>query len=193
MNDILVVAAMKEEISGLLEAEGARVLYTGLGKINATHVLSRELGRLSVVNKNPSLIVNFGTAGSPVFPTHSVIECTRFVQRDMDVSALGFAPGVTPFDEEPSVLEVPQVFKALPIGVCGTGDRFETAKPLVECDVVDMEAYALAKVALREKVPFVSIKYITDGSDANAHNDWSANLPRAAVAFHKIYLQLKNY
>jgi len=101
----------------------------------------------------------------------------------MDVSPLGFAPGVTPFDDTPAVLEVPRRLAGLPAGTCGTGDRFETGKPLVECDIVDMEAFAYAKVCHHLGIPFASVKYVTDGSDHNAHNDWVANLPRAARAF----------
>ncbi len=32
----------------------------------------------------------------------------------------------------------------------------------MECDVMDMEAYALAKVCLLERVAFTSVKYVTD-------------------------------
>jgi adenosylhomocysteine nucleosidase len=190
MSEILVVAAMKEEIQGLLENEGADVVYVGIGKVNAASILARELALRS--KNSVRLVVNFGTAGSTKFATHSIVECTKFAQRDMDLSALGFAPGVTPFETDPPVLEVEKRLLDLPTGICGTGDRFETETPKVECDVVDMEAYALAKVALREGVSFLSVKYITDGSDANAHNDWAANLPRAAEAFRKIYLRLKS-
>lgn len=190
MSDILVVAAMKEEIQGLLESEGAEVVYLGIGKVNAASVLAREIALRSL--NSLSLIVNFGTAGSPRFPTHALVECTKFVQRDMDLSPLGLKPGVTPFESDPMVLEVEKRLTDLPAGICGTGDSFEVGKPKVECDVVDMEAYALAKVTRRANVPFLSVKYITDGSDHNAHNDWAANLPRAAEAFRQVYLRLKS-
>ena len=39
-----------------------------------------------------------------------------------------------------------------------------------------MEAYALAKVCHNFDVPFISFKYITDGADEQAHEDWEANL-----------------
>ena len=39
-----------------------------------------------------------------------------------------------------------------------------------------MEAYALAKVCYMRDVPFISFKYITDGADEQAHEDWEANL-----------------
>jgi adenosylhomocysteine nucleosidase len=190
MSEILVVAAMKEEIQGLLEEEGAEVIYVGIGKVNAASVLAREIALRSA--NSIRLIVNFGTAGSTKFPTHSLVECDKFVQRDMDLSPLGFKPGVTPFETDPTVIEFEKRLADLPSGICGTGDRFEIETPKVECDVVDMEGYALAKVAFRSNVPFLSVKYITDGSDANAHNDWAANLPRAAQAFRDLYLRLKN-
>jgi hypothetical protein len=40
-------------------------------------------------------------------------------------------------------------------------------------------------------VDFTSIKYITDGSDSNAHNDWRANLITASEALLKIYHNLQ--
>jgi adenosylhomocysteine nucleosidase len=50
-----------------------------------------------------------------------------------------------------------------------------------------MEAYAIAKVCHFEKIPMVCVKYITDGSDANASADWASNLPRAASRFHDMF------
>ena len=38
------------------------------------------------------------------------------------------------------------VFKHLPSAVCGSGDSFATRPTDMDCGVVDMEAYALAKV-----------------------------------------------
>ncbi len=190
-HDLLVAIALKEESQGLFETRGIPVLYTGLGKLNAAIPLTQALISRP---QRPRMVINFGTAGSPAFPTHALVEITRFVQRDMDVSALGFAPGVTPFDDTPATLEVPKRLKSLPsgtCGTCGTGDRFETGRPLVECDVVDMEAFAMAKVCHHLSVPFVSLKYITDGSDPNAHNDWAANLPRAAACFIEAYDELR--
>jgi adenosylhomocysteine nucleosidase len=50
-----------------------------------------------------------------------------------------------------------------------------------------MEAYALAKICLLERIPFMAVKYVTDGADPGAHHDWAANLPRAADAFLAAY------
>ena len=189
-NSILVVMAMKEESQGLFEARGISVLYTSLGKVNAAYHLSKALAERKAQGLVTKAVINFGTAGSFTLATHSTVECSGFVQKDMDVSALGIPLGVTPFENSPKIIEVPRRLGHLPAGICGTGDKFETEASKVPCDVVDMEAFALAKVCWFEKIPFASVKYITDGSDENAHKDWVANLPAAAKSFIVAYDQL---
>lgn len=82
---------------------------------------------------------------------------------------------------------MPKRLHSLATGTCGSGDSFETGSVKVQCDVVDMEAFALAKVCHMEGLPFLSVKYITDGCDHNAHNDWSENLHRAAASFIEVF------
>jgi|SRR6187402_994689 len=186
----LVVIALELEGQGLFEQAGVSVLYTGLGKVNAALGLGRRLSALRAQGALPNLVVNFGTAGSRTFATGSVIACRQFVQRDMDVTGLGFALGETPFETLPATLSFPAVFEGLPEGVCGTGDRFETGAAGLACDVIDMEAYALAKASLAEDVPFACAKYISDGADHAAADDWQASLPKAARAFWQLYQTL---
>lgn len=186
----LVVIALELEGQGLFEREDIEVLYTGLGKVNAALSLAKKLATLRAQGALPSLVVNFGTAGSRSFATASLVACREFVQRDMDVTGLGFALGETPFEALPAKLSFPPVFSALPEGVCGTGDRFETGAAGLACDVIDMEAYALAKACLAESVPFACAKYISDGADESAAGDWQASLPSAARAFMDLYRRL---
>lgn len=188
MRPLLVVIALPLESQGLFEREGVPVLYTGIGKVNAAWALTRALGRWA--GATPT-VVNFGTAGSPTLPTGSVVACRRFVQRDIDLTGLGFALGTTPFEDDvPAVIEHPALWSDLPDALCASGDRFETGPLEIPCDVVEMEAYALAKVCLREGVPFGAVKYITDGADQGAAHDWQANLPRAAAVFLDAYRAL---
>lgn len=187
----LVVIALELEGQGLFEQADVSVLYTGLGKVNAALSLARRLSTLRAQGALPNLVVNFGTAGSRTFATGSVVACRQFVQRDMDVTGLGFALGETPFETLPATLGFPAVFQALPEGVCGTGDRFETGAAGLACDVIDMEAYALAKACLAESVPFACAKYISDGADHTAADDWQASLPKAARAFLDLYRTLR--
>jgi adenosylhomocysteine nucleosidase len=190
MTPLLVVMALEVESQGLFAERGVDVLYTGIGKVNAAYRLSRALALHRVAHGRLPRVVNFGTAGSPTLAAGSIVSCHRFVQRDMDVSGLGFPIGTTPFEDVPQTLEFPALFAHLPDGVCGSGDRFETGKPVVTCDVIDMEAYALAKVCHLEGADFGAVKFVTDGADGNAGVDWHDNLPRAARAFIELYERL---
>jgi adenosylhomocysteine nucleosidase len=119
-----------------------------------------------------------------------VLACTRFQQRDMDVSGLGFAPGVTPYEQIPPVLASASPFIGLPEGSCGSGDSFETGGRQLDCDVVDMEAYALAKVCHVEGARFACAKFVSDGADQSAATDWQANRHLASQRFIELYRQL---
>lgn len=189
--DVLLTIALEIEAQGVFGAEDS-VLFTGLGKVNAAYRLTRKLAELRQRGIERPLVLNLGTAGSRRFSTGSVVACRRFVQRDMDVSGLGFPIGATPFDGDvPAELEFPEVFAGLPHGVCGTGDRFEAHDRNLPWDVIDMEAYAFAKVCWLEKLPFACAKFISDGADGSAAGDWEASLPHAAREFRALYERVK--
>jgi adenosylhomocysteine nucleosidase len=188
--DLLVVMALPVESQEVLEGAGITVLYTGVGKVNATLSLGRRLTEYRCAGRPLPTVVNFGSAGSHRYPKGTVVKCQKFVQRDFDASALGFLPGVTPFDAVPAVISFDQDNPADGTAVCGTGDSFETGPARVLCDVVDMEAYALAKVCWVESARFVCIKYITDGADTTSAEDWTNNLHLAGVEFLHAYQAL---
>ncbi|MGB6306488.1 MAG: 5'-nucleosidase [Steroidobacteraceae bacterium] len=183
----LVVVALPAESAGVFEAASVPVLYCGVGKVNAAIALERGLARYARQGQAMPLVLNFGSAGSRRHATGTLVECHEFVQRDMDVSGLGFALGVTPFDEAPSCLRFEPLFKHLTAAVCGSGDSFATTPAGVDCGVVDMEAYALAKVCWYEKAPFACAKYVSDGADHAAAEDWQRNLHKAADEFLRLY------
>jgi adenosylhomocysteine nucleosidase len=183
----LVVVALRGESAGVFEAAGIPVLYCGVGKINAAMALARALAPYALQGQAMPLVLNFGSAGSRVHLTGTLVGCHEFVQRDMDVSGLGFALGVTPYDEAQPCLRFDPVFTHLPSAVCGTGDSFATAATGMDCGVVDMEAYALAKVCWFYKAPFVCAKYVSDGADHAAADDWQRNLHKAADEFLSLY------
>jgi len=179
--------ALPQESRGRLEAAGAHLLYTGVGKVNAAASLARRLAELRCADASPARVVNMGTAGSRRVTAHSLIACSRFRQRDMDVSGLGFPRGVTPFDAAPAVLEFPPVFTQLPQLECSTADSFATHLHEVDGDVVDMEAFALARVCVAEGMPFACVKYVTDGADADSAAHWEAALDSASRGFEHAY------
>ena len=186
----LVVMALPAEEQEVFRLAGIPVLFTGVGKGNAAMTLARTLAGRQRSATALAGVVNFGTAGSQRFAAGSLVACTEFHQRDMDVSQLGFAHGVTPYDETATTIQFPSPFAALPIASCGTGDSFDTGVHAQRFDVVDMEAYALAKVCMTAGVTFAAAKYISDGADGGAATDWRANLHRAADRFLELYRQL---
>ena len=189
--DILIVSALEVETQGQLE--DYRVLYTGVGKVNATLELTKVLQKahLHYLPPMPKLVINYGTAGSRELPIGELVDCTRFIQRDMDVTGMGFLRGQTPFENNvPIVLDYDHV-EFNPIGKkmrCGSGDNFVQENKEIYSDVFDMEAYALAKVCYHYDVPFISFKYITDGADEHSPGDWKDNCTDGVRLFKEIVI-----
>jgi adenosylhomocysteine nucleosidase len=183
MSELALIMALPNESKGLFEAAGIDVHYSGIGKVNAAFKAFEVIQQTGC-----KTLLNLGTAGSSHFQAHELVEVTQFVQRDMDVSPLGFEVGVTPMDTHfPAAIQLESYFKDLKQGTCGTGDSFETGTPKVACNLVDMEGYALAKVCKKLDVRLISVKYITDGADGTAHLDWQENLLLGAQKLLKLY------
>ena len=168
--DKLFLAAIKEET---IELEYFN--HVGVGKVNATY----NTLRLINIHK-PKIIINYGTAGAINSKLKGLVECTKFYQRDMDVRGLDFELGETPFDKIKEIITSKDGYS------CGTGDSFVNKKIDMEVDVVDMEAYAIAKVCKLENIEFKCFKYISDNADQNASNDWNTNLILGAKAFAEL-------
>lgn len=164
------------------EFEHVNKVIVGLGKVNAAYALTK-----AIHEHKPELIINLGSAGSNTFRKGEIVCCTKFIQRDMDVRGLGFRQYETPFSGIDPVLNHGIKIKGLPEGICGTGDSFEMNHFASDYNVIDMEAYPLAFIAMKEQVPFLCLKYISDGADGSAAEDWSAQVHRAAIAFKKIF------
>jgi adenosylhomocysteine nucleosidase len=158
---MIVLSALQEEIPTLHKEK--HVYVTGLGKVNATLQATKL-----ILEYKPKLVVNFGTAGAVSNEHCGLVECTGYVQRDMDCSPLGFEKYVTPYEEGHHVIGTTGI-------ICGTGDSFVTTPELsgVGIHIVDMEAYAIAKVCKDLGVKFRCFKYISDSADENAGDDWS--------------------
>ena len=202
---VLIVCALEQETQEELndwlpftDNPVWNVLYTGVGKVNATRKLTERFcsyQSIPAVRRNHELVINYGTAGSRELPIGELVDCTKFIQRDMNVTGMGFLKGQTPFEKEvPMILDYDHV-EFNPIGKklrCGTGDNFVQDDIDNYSDVYDMEAYALAKVCHHYKVPFISFKYITDNANEHSVGDWNDNLGKGIVEFkEKILKELK--
>ncbi|WP_435524317.1 phosphorylase family protein [Chryseobacterium indoltheticum] len=63
---------------------------------------------------------------------------------------------------------------------------FEMNHINTEYNVIDMEAYPLALIAMQENIPFLSLKYISDDAGSDAADDWSVQVHLASEAFKQI-------
>lgn len=184
-NNPLFVFALPEEAADMFTAHNP--LFAGVGKINALYNVMKR-----VHTQKPGIIVNLGSAGSATHKRDELVCCTRFVQRDMDVTALGFEKYQTPFDQQPWLLEYGLKADHLEETICGSGDCFEVNHNSNAYHVVDMEAYSIAWLAKQEKIPFLCLKYISDGADGSAAQEWSVSVHNAAAAFSN-YFNTKGY
>ncbi len=190
--DILIVSALEVETQSQLDNyfdDERQILYTGVGKVNATLKLTQRLhsSHLHYMPKMPELVINYGTAGSRKIKKKQLVDCTKFIQRDMDVTGLGFMKHQTPY-ESPNEMVARSTSEFNPIGknyTCGTGDSFveNIEKGDSNIDVFDMESYALAKVCYHYDISFISFKYITDNANEHSSKDWEDNLGDGIVEF----------
>ena len=189
-DSIKIISALRSEWNG---GDHPNLYISGCGKVNAAMV-TMEMIKYSELTQQPiTTIINYGTAGSTTGVT-GLVDCTKFYQRDMDVRPLGFKLGETPFDIDPPVIDFSYMDN--PIGKklsCGTGDSFVTSDKGIETDVVDMEAYAIAKICCLEKIPFLCFKYISDFADENAFHDFNQNVKNGGILFSNYLESVSRY
>ena len=168
----IFVAALKEETPALNKFH-----HTGVGKINATMKL------MELINLHkPTQVINYGTAGSFKREISGLVECTTFIQHDMDARGLlNFKLGETPFDPISKIKFSNEGY------ICASGDRFVKNQLKINCDIVYMEAYALAKVCITQKIEFKCYKYISDYANDDSSDDWNKNCHKGASLFQSLY------
>lgn len=178
MNDLIFIA-LKEEAPAM--ARWKNVFYTGVGKVNAAMVASAV-----IKEHNPKRVWNFGTAGG-ITVDAGIHQMKKFVQRDMQCCEFGFEAGQTPFEEDSRIITFGQGL------TCSTGDNFVSDPNLeIPADVVDMEAYALAKVCQYHNVDFKCYKYISDSADENANKEWHETVADGEQYYINTYLENVN-
>ena len=173
----LLIVALKNELPREMAA-GWTIVYTGVGKVNAAIALGDAIAMYQ-----PKQVMNYGSAGALRPGLAGLHRVTRFLQRDMDVRALGFALGQTPFEDGAEILAGTGGLS------CGTCDQFVSAPPEFTSDVVYMEDYALAKICPKKAIDFHCFKFISDNADGDAAHDWSLQLAVGVMLFVAEILQ----
>lgn len=199
---VVICIALEGESEGESEEiskkyENIEILYTGVGQINATYSLTKKIMEIRSSGQDIKAIINIGSAGGRnKMRIGDVVECNKFVLRTFDQSPLGYKMGqINPDsifpDDRIVFLENELFFKNGEVknGICGTGDTFETGIPKIkDIDIVEMEAAALAKVSIREKIRFIALKYISDDL-GKSDEKWIENVEKTGKALGR-YLDL---
>lgn len=175
----IVVFALAEEAPNLFN-EYENVFEIGVGKTNAA------IHTMWLINKyGPVRVINLGTAGGLTVGT-GIYRINKFFQHDVNMMPLGLKPGQVLNDDD-SVIEMEGTGK-----ICGSGDIFVTEphKLRLNCDIIDMEAYSVAKACLITQTRFEVYKYITDTANNEAGKTWQDEIASGELLYRHVLKQL---
>ena len=174
-NEILTIAALPMEISMKNWGSRPRIIYSGVGKINASIKLVEAIQIFK-----PDLVVNLGTAGSIRSVIEGVVEVDTVIERDFDAFPL-CDRGLIPFEEGNN-----RYWSGYEGVVCASGDSFvresDTYLKLMKVDIVDMELIAIARVCNKYNIPWRSFKFISDYIGHNIEQQWQDGVAKASEA-----------
>ncbi|RXZ77051.1 5'-methylthioadenosine/adenosylhomocysteine nucleosidase [Paenibacillaceae bacterium] len=164
---------------------GKRIVFakSGVGKVNAA-VCTQIM-----IDLGADCILFTGVAGAldPALDVGDIVISSSSVQHDIDVTPLGFARGVVPYQEvseynaDARLIQLAEeAGSRLFPGRCRTGkvlsgDQFvasrETVKELYEVfggSCTEMEGAALAQVCAMNSIPYLVIRSMSDKADGSA-------------------------
>ena len=163
----------------------------GIGKVNAA-----MSAQLLIDRYHPDLVINAGVAGCfEDLPIGTVVLARGFIQHDFDTSALdgpayeGLVATVNYIvfptsSPEKAVAAMDATGHPYRTGLVATGDWFASDSPRARHIaerfrplLCDMEGGAVAHVCVRNRVPFMALKSVSDCLFGNS--DYSFNFPAA--------------
>ena len=180
---VLFIMAVPMEYGDALRAR-IKPLMCGVGPVEAAMQVTKALSGLDT---KPDLIVSLGSAGSATLEQGEVYQVENVSYRDMDASPLGFTKGVTPFvDHEIAIplscpLDIPKARLSTGANVV-SGEAYKT----IDADMVDMETFAIKRVADTFGVSLIGLRGISDGKEElSKYEDWTAYLADIDVKLAK--------
>jgi adenosylhomocysteine nucleosidase len=160
VQELLIICALNKEFYS--EKYSGMTYYSGIGKLNAMSSAYR------LINKyKPKTIINVGTVGACNYTLDNVVDCGEFYERD------------NTFDKIDR-----RIIMDSGKAKCGTGDSFLLLRD-IKYDVVDMEAYAIARACRDNNVEFLCYKYVTDYVGKNSREEWNHNLRDSSIYLEK--------
>jgi len=174
----LCVMAAEAEYGPSLKAR-IKPLITGFGPVEAAVATTMALADLAQCDSLPDLIVSLGSAGSQTLEHGRIYWVDEVSYRDMDASAFGFEPGVTPFLDQPASITLASGPQGQPYARLATGASVVSgeAYDTIDADMVDMETYSVVRAAERFGLPVIGLRGISDGkADLTGLSDWTDTL-----------------
>ena len=162
---LLVCYALEcEKITVPFEGE-VKYLQMGIAKMQAS-VSAAE----AIAAEKPDMVMNIGTAGTFRHKVGDIVVCRKFIDRDLVKVKI---PEIIDYiDLSSETLPAFQKLAEMPVGECSTGDTFVTSAGEMDSDVCDMESFCIAYICKKHKIPFVSVKVVSDVVGSNSVKDW---------------------
>jgi len=167
----LVVVAVRPEAAHL-GAVDADVVLTGIGKVAAAVAVSR-----AIAERQPSLVLNVGTAGALRDGLEGVHRIGRVIEHDVDHVALGALIGE---DLRGEVVIDPAEPWVLATGDAFIADDAVRAALAERAHLVDMEGYAIARACEAAGVSLEMVKVVSDTASDDAASSWQEQADRTA-------------
>ncbi|WP_090847507.1 5'-methylthioadenosine/S-adenosylhomocysteine nucleosidase [Paracoccus alkenifer] len=175
---LLFTMAAPEEYGPALRALISPVM-TGIGPVEAAISVTAALTRLEAARALPEAVVCLGSAGSRHLEQGGVYQARSVGWRDMDVSALGFARGLTPGLDLPAELALGLQIPGIPSASLSSGAAIVSGADYdtIDADMVDMETHAVCRACLGFAVPMIGLRGISDGAEPlTGFMDWTRYL-----------------
>tara|TARA_R110002124_G_scaffold88900_2_gene227705 strand:- start:4864 stop:5436 length:573 start_codon:yes stop_codon:yes gene_type:complete len=184
MSKIILVSATPLEHGGLFDLNGVPIFQVGIGKTNSAMNMTEV-----ILKEKPDLVVNFGSCGNlKDFKVGEVIEVGT-VYNNIDVRPFS-EYGCTPENNQCEIKLSDSGVKLFTTDQIYDNTRTDYAEKYLdmikECDIVDMETYALAYVCKNYNIPFESYKWISDDGDIHT---WEENAAAGFLKFREQFLQ----
>ena len=205
----IVQRAGMEFYKGQIHERDVVVVKCGVGKVNAAMCTQSMIDIFDV-----DAIINTGIAGSLDADINigDIVLATDTVEHDMDVAALGYAPGVIPdtetsvFDTDKRLIEIAQAATETAgldvkvfTGRVVSGDQFISSKDKKEWLVsefggrcAEMEGASIGHVAVLNKVPYLVVRAISDKADDSAQMDYPSFAAKAIDNSVKLMTEIIN-
>lgn len=169
MKKSLIISALPEELSFIESIKNVPIIYSGVGKINAS------ISAMMATEQGYTKIINIGSSGSKKHKVGTIHKIGVLYQ-DIDCTPL-CDYGLT-YNEKDDRIDLEDGNEIS----CFTTDYFydilqnekysnNYLKAINKFDFFDMESYAIAKVCKRRNVDFVCYKWVSDDGDGELWED----------------------